>query len=64
MRCSAAMEVTYADLVLALMAARELLTFIDKGAIMRRVAVSMASGMAIMVRNTAARITPSSIGRI
>eukprot|EP00966_Prymnesium_polylepis_P101293 2346133-Prymnesium_polylepis.1 len=45
------------------MAARELLRFIDKGA-MRRVAVPMASGMAILVRDTAARITPSSIGRI
>eukprot|EP00966_Prymnesium_polylepis_P290361 6707221-Prymnesium_polylepis.1 len=31
---------------------------------MRRVAVSMASGMAILVRDTAARITPPSIGRI
>eukprot|EP00966_Prymnesium_polylepis_P283498 6550098-Prymnesium_polylepis.1 len=51
------------DLVLALMAARELLKFIDKGA-MRRVAVSVASGMAILVRDAAARITPSSVGRI
>eukprot|EP00966_Prymnesium_polylepis_P151534 3501531-Prymnesium_polylepis.1 len=45
------------------MAARELLRLIDKGA-MRRVAVSIASGMAILVRDTAARITPSLIDRI
>eukprot|EP00966_Prymnesium_polylepis_P168429 3894198-Prymnesium_polylepis.1 len=51
------------DLVLALLSARQLLQFIDKSA-MRRVAVSMISGMAILVCDAAARITPSSVGRI
>eukprot|EP00966_Prymnesium_polylepis_P181113 4195024-Prymnesium_polylepis.1 len=51
------------DLVIALLGARQLLQFIDKGAI-RRVAVSMVSGMAILVRDADARITPSSVGRI
>eukprot|EP00966_Prymnesium_polylepis_P107769 2494924-Prymnesium_polylepis.1 len=51
------------DLVLALLCAKELLQLIDNGA-MRRVAVSMVSGMAILARDAAARITPSSIGRI
>ena len=51
------------DLVLALLAANQLVKYIDKGA-MRRVAYSIVSGIAVLVRDAVERITPSSVGRI